>query len=78
MMWGRATEQKIIQRSTPSDGWSMKDGTYEITWFKGQQLPETLIPSHEDEDEESCADGISDDCNLPSDDEAEVLSSEED
>ena len=75
-MWGKATEQRIVQHPVASYGWAMGDGSYGITWFEGTQLPEDLVPS--DDDDDVSGDDSSDDMNLSSDDEPEELSSEED
>ena len=75
-MWGKATQQRIVQHPVASDGWAMEDGSYSITWFEGPQLPEDLVPS--DDDDDGSGDDGCDDMNLSSNDEPEELSSEED
>ena len=37
----------------PSKGWELIDGTYRFVWFKGDQLPDDVIPEKQKEDDEN-------------------------
>lgn len=54
-MWATATDPDIIQHPPPEDGWELKDGHYEVIWFEGPELHDSLIPEegdlHEDSDD---------------------------
>ena len=48
-MWGAADQSVLTQHPTEDDGWLLHNQTYEIIWFDGPQLPETLVPETETE-----------------------------
>lgn len=64
-MWATATDPQIIQHPSPENGWELKDGLYEVIWFEGPELPDSLIPVEGDLHEDD------------SDDNFEILSSDE-
>ena len=43
-MWADSHEKIIQQQPSKDDGWELKGGTYEILWYDGPQMPETLVP----------------------------------
>ena len=55
-MWSMADEQIIEQHPSSTNGWELVDNRYDIIWFDGPQLPDTLMPddsidsSDEDDD----------------------------
>ncbi len=75
-MWGSADKTMIDQHPLVTDGWVLEDMTYEITWFGGPQLPQSLIPDNQD-GSESDHDSGGEDTDLSSSDEDEILSSDE-
>ena len=63
-MWADADQQTIDQHPEPKDGWELINDQYEIIWFEGLQLPDTLVPESEDaqcEDDDSAVVLSSDD-----------------
>ena len=42
-MWAAADQQHLEQHSTEEDGWELLDGEYQLIWFYGEQLPDSLI-----------------------------------
>jgi hypothetical protein len=55
-MWADAHEKMIQQQPTKEDGWDLQGNVYEVLWFDGPQVPESLAPNEgetsQDEDEE--------------------------
>ena len=47
-MWADADQQTIDQHPATEDGWELINDQYEIIWFNGLQLPDTLVPERED------------------------------
>ena len=43
-MWVNADQKEVDQYPKQHDGWELEDDTYNIVWFEGQQLPDTLVP----------------------------------
>ena len=43
-MWVNADQKEVDQHPKQHDGWELEDDTYNIVWFEGQQLPDTLVP----------------------------------
>jgi len=74
-MWANADQKEIDQHPTQHDGWELDDGTYNIVWFEGQQLPDTLVP--EVSDTASNVGDPDDDLVVSSHDEAADLGSDE-
>ena len=58
-MWADSHEKMIQQQPSKDDGWELKENVYEILWFDGPQMPETLVP-----DESSFETGAEDDDSL--------------
>ena len=54
-MWADADQQTIHQHPPPENGCDLVNNQYEIIWFEGLQLPDTLVPGKEDD---QCEDGI--------------------
>ena len=55
MLWKRADEKDPVQLNPEDHGWTISGGQYEVDWFKGNQLPESvvdLLTSLDDNDEE--------------------------
>jgi len=76
-MWANADQKEIDQHPAVSDGWKLDDnGSYEIIWFEGSQLPAALIPDR-DVDEENENDESDTDMEMSSSDEDDILSSDE-
>ena len=75
-MWVNADQKEVDQHPKQHDGWELEDDTYNIVWFKGQQLPDTLVP--EEGDTGSNVGDPDEDFVLSSDDEAGDLGSDED
>ena len=72
-MWAGA-DQQTIDHPAPENGWDLVNNQYDVIWFEGIQLPDTLVPDREDdqcEDDDSAV-------ILSSDDENRELSSEND
>ena len=44
-----ADQQTIDQHPAPENGWDLVNNQYEIVWFEGLQLPDTLVPGKEDD-----------------------------
>jgi len=55
-MWSNADKQEINQRPSEADGWELVDNSYRIAWHEGDQLPDTLVPVENIEDERSGTD----------------------
>ena len=56
----------LYQHTAPENGWDLINNQYEIIWFEGLQLPDTLVPDREDfqcEDDDSPVVQSSDDEN---------------
>ena len=73
-MWADADQQTIDQRPPPENGWDLITNQYDIIWFEGLQLPDTLVPDREDAQCEDDDNAVV----LSSDDENGELSSEND
>ena len=59
-MWGNAN-LKVLPKIGESDGWSIRNGNYDVIWFDGLQVHQQLVehlPNTEDQDEESDDDFI--------------------
>ena len=41
-LWGSAHQQYLDK--TPTSGWEIIDGVFQIVWFNGDQLPSSLLP----------------------------------
>ena len=54
-IWSNA-DKRIKQRPSEVDGWELVDNSYRIVWHKGDQLPDTLVPDENTEDERSGTD----------------------
>ena len=55
-MWATAIESEITHHPSTENGWQLKDGQYEVIWFEGPELPESLIPvegDHHDDDSDN-------------------------
>ena len=55
-MWAGADQQTIDQHPAPENGWYLITNQYNIIWFEGIQLPDTLVPDRQDarcEDDDS-------------------------
>jgi len=51
-MSSNADKQEINQRSSEADGWELVvDNSYRIVWHEDDQLPDTLVPDENIEDE---------------------------
>ena len=55
-MWSNADKQQINQRPSEADGWELVDNSYRIVWHESDQLPDTLVPDENIEDESSGTD----------------------
>lgn len=73
-MWASADKSEISQHPLSADGWELVDGQYEITWFDGPQLPESLTPDKDGALDPESSDN--DDFSISSSDE-DCLSSDE-
>ena len=52
-MWPSADKQQINQRPSEADGWELVGNSYGIAWHEGDQLPDTMVPDENIEDERS-------------------------
>jgi len=43
-MWADSHEKVIQQQPTKEDGWELKGNVYEVLWFDGPQMPDSLVP----------------------------------
>jgi len=84
-MWSNADKQEINQRPSEADGWELVDNSYRIVWHKGDQLPDTLVPDENIEDERSGMDEecqaefvVSSDAEDPGDDNCDATSEDTD
>ena len=74
-LWANADKSEICQHPSSADGWELVDDQYEITWFDGPQLPDSLTPDEDDAlDPESSDDS---DFSISSSDDEDCLSSDE-
>jgi len=73
-IWANADLSELNQHPSSNDGWELHEEQYEIIWFDGQQLPESMVPEEEDHSHQESSD---DDLNVSSSDE-DGLSSDED
>jgi len=55
-IWSNANKQEINQRPSEADGWELVDNSYMIVWHESDQLPDTLVPDENIEDESSGTD----------------------
>ena len=74
-MWVNADQKEIDQHPKLHDGWELEDDIYNIVWFEGQQLPDTLVS--DESDTASNVVGPNDGFLPSSEDEAEDLGSDE-
>ena len=62
-MWAKADQNHIDSHPAEADGWLCEQGLYEPVWFDGPQMPDTLVPTQneiendEDDEVESVSDG---------------------
>lgn len=42
-MWVNADMANLFQHPSADDDWELHEGLYDITWFNGPQLPESLV-----------------------------------
>ena len=47
-MWARADKNLLQQHPAKENGWEITNGHYQLIWFEGEQLPESLIPEEEE------------------------------
>lgn len=71
-MWANAHNSELNQHPFSDDNWELWEGMYEINWFNGPQLPESLVPEEDDDPGQECSD---DDLSVASSDE-DCLSSD--
>lgn len=82
-MWANADQKEIEQHPKQHDGWELEGDTYNIVWFEGQQVPDTLVPKEGDtasiagDPEDDFIPDHEDDFVLSSDDETGDLGSDE-
>ena len=47
-MWVNANQREIYHHPKQYDDWELEDDIYNIVWFEGQQLPDTLVSDESD------------------------------